>query len=333
MGLKVFVSYQRGDSPHASGRLRDQLALAFGEENVFFDVDSIPPGRDFREVIRAEMQAAKVVVWMIGPGFDVGPLRDERNFVRIELREAMRQMKIIVPVLIDAASMPAPAALPKALKELAYRNAWRIRRDPDFRRDVGGLIAFLGRPGNEDLRPRALSDRQVREEAYLKTRDRFALMEAQVRFLLKETVSASDQALAQVSKGLSDTHYIAGVAAYGLFLDGTLGAGLRLEIDWRQHGLSVKAGGAQIQIPSTWTNAIAPSLWESVRTFDEAVRDTSLSTDWAVTYNPRFNRAEVDRFLGLPLAPNRQWARDPESAHFGFGPLTEASLVIELAID
>ena len=38
MASKVFVSYRSNDSPHASGRLRDRLVMAFGEENVFFDV-------------------------------------------------------------------------------------------------------------------------------------------------------------------------------------------------------------------------------------------------------------------------------------------------------
>jgi hypothetical protein len=143
MAPKVFLSYRRDDSPHASGRLRDQLAVAFGEQNVFFDVDSIPPGRDFREVIAAEMQEADVVVLMIGAGFDAGRLSDQRDFVRIELLEALRQQKVIVPVLIDAVSMPLPETLPEPLSGLAYRNAIPIRRDPDFRRDVGRLVTAI----------------------------------------------------------------------------------------------------------------------------------------------------------------------------------------------
>jgi Domain of unknown function (DUF4062)/TIR domain len=143
MAPKVFLSYRRDDSPHASGRLRDQLAGAFGEQNVFFDVDSIPLGRDFREVIAAEMQEADVVVLMIGPGFDAGRLNDQRDFVRIELLEALRQEKIIVPVLIDAVPMPPPETLPEPLSGLAYRNATPIRPDPDFRHDVGRLVTAI----------------------------------------------------------------------------------------------------------------------------------------------------------------------------------------------
>ena len=148
MASKVFVSYRRNDSPHASGRLRDRLVMAFGEENVFFDVDSIPTGRDFREAIRTAIQAADSIVVMIGPGFDVGRLNDHNDYVRTELIEAFRQKKAIVPVLIDTASMPPPAALPSSLRELAYINASRIRQDPDFRRDCERLIAALRSTSN-----------------------------------------------------------------------------------------------------------------------------------------------------------------------------------------
>ncbi len=40
--MRVFLSYRRADDLFLAGRLRDRLAEDFGEENVFFDVDSIP---------------------------------------------------------------------------------------------------------------------------------------------------------------------------------------------------------------------------------------------------------------------------------------------------
>jgi hypothetical protein len=162
---------------------------------------------------------------------------------------------------------------------------------------------------------------------------RFALLEMQIRTLLRETAGASESTLKRVSKGLADPHYIEKVGVYGLFRNGTIGAELRLEIDWRQHALAVKAGGEQVQIPSTWTSAIAPSLGEAVRTFNEAVRLASLSTEWVVTYAAHFNRVDVNGILGFSPAASRKWARTPDRATFGFGPLTEASLVIGLAID
>jgi hypothetical protein len=162
---------------------------------------------------------------------------------------------------------------------------------------------------------------------------RFALLETQIRVLLRETAGASEEALRKVSKGLADPHYIEKVGVFGLFRDNTIGAELRLEIDWRQYGLALKASGTQLQVPAAWSDGIAPSLQEAVRTFNEAVEVASLATEWVVTYASHFNAAEVNRELGFQTAPRRRWARDPDFATFGFGPLTEASLVIGLAID
>lgn len=162
---------------------------------------------------------------------------------------------------------------------------------------------------------------------------RFALLEAQVRALLRETVGADDSALEMVSKGLSDPHYIEKIAVRGLLRNYTIGAELRLEIDWRLHAISIKAAGERVQVPSTWTGGVAPSLSEAVRTFNKAVDMASLATEWVVVYAPHFNGAELDRMLGFSPAPIRRWAREPDTAEFGFGPLGEASLVIGLAID
>jgi hypothetical protein len=133
---------------------------------------------------------------------------------------------------------------------------------------------------------------------------RFALLETQVRVLLRMTAGASDGALEKLSKGLSSPHYIEKVGVYGQFTDGTLGAALWLEIDWRQYALRVEASGAQEKIPSTSIEAVAPSLGEVVRTFNEAVRLASLTTEWVVTYAPHFDRDEVNRILDFSPVPN-----------------------------
>src|SRR5438128_2622622 len=44
----VFVSYRRGATAGVVHRLAERLREAFGAGNVFLDVDSLPPGEDFR---------------------------------------------------------------------------------------------------------------------------------------------------------------------------------------------------------------------------------------------------------------------------------------------
>jgi TIR domain len=145
MAGRVFISYRRSDDRQAIGRLRDQLAVAFGDSNVFMDVDSIDFGKDFRDAIRYTMAAADAVVVVIGPGFDPARLAQPSDFVRLELLEAFRQRKLVLPVVIEGASIPGPDQLPDGLEDLSFRNAAPLRPDPDFHRDVERVIASLRR--------------------------------------------------------------------------------------------------------------------------------------------------------------------------------------------
>ncbi len=151
MSTRVFISYGRTDSRHIAGRLRDRLADAFGDENVFFDVDSVEFGVDFREVIRSTLATVDVVVAVIGTNFDAVRLARANDYVRLELAEAMAQGKLVIPVLVDDARMPAAEELPIELESLSYLNAAPLRPDPDFRRDATRLIESLVRA----LGPRA----------------------------------------------------------------------------------------------------------------------------------------------------------------------------------
>ena len=45
------MSYRRADDHHFIGRLHDRLCGAFGDDMVFRDIDSIPAGTNFRNVI------------------------------------------------------------------------------------------------------------------------------------------------------------------------------------------------------------------------------------------------------------------------------------------
>lgn len=48
---EIFLSYRRADEKGTTGRLFDHLVQAFGRESIFYDVDKIPRGVDFREFI------------------------------------------------------------------------------------------------------------------------------------------------------------------------------------------------------------------------------------------------------------------------------------------
>ena len=69
MGAGVFVSYRKDDDPGWAGRVRDSLAHHFGDDNVFFDVDSIRAGQRWEEAIDAALTQSQSVVLVIGPSW------------------------------------------------------------------------------------------------------------------------------------------------------------------------------------------------------------------------------------------------------------------------
>ncbi len=144
---RIFISYRRSDSIAITGRLYDRLSAAFGEDNVFKDVDKIPLGVNFKQVLDSEVASCDVLLIIIGPEWarvsdkHGRRLDDPDDFVRIEVEAGLRRDDVLViPVLVNNASMPTVEQLPGGLNDLIYRNAATVRNDPDFNRDVQWLI-------------------------------------------------------------------------------------------------------------------------------------------------------------------------------------------------
>ena len=146
---KIFISYRRSDTAGTTGRLHDYLSEALGAENVFKDVQDIPAGVKFTEVLKDELQKCSIILVMIGKDYttikdDQGNLRlhDPNDFVQIEVATALESKKIVIPVLVNGASMPAADELPDNLKELVEYNAVVISHDR-WKSDVDVLVKKL----------------------------------------------------------------------------------------------------------------------------------------------------------------------------------------------
>ena len=147
---RIFISYRRGDSSDVTGRIYDRLTAHFGKENVFKDVDSIPLGVDFRQVIDKIIADCAVIIVVIGNQWvgyqeseDRRSIDDPRDFVRIEVEASLRREIPIITAFVRHANMPSEDELPPPIKPLAFRNGISIRSDPDFHRDVDRLISGL----------------------------------------------------------------------------------------------------------------------------------------------------------------------------------------------
>jgi len=145
MVARTFINYRRDDSTATAGRLHDRLAQSFGRNNLFMDVDHIPPGVDFVNHLNRQVAACDVFVAVIGPNWlDVRNEKGDRrldapdDFVTIEIAAALARDIRVIPVLVDGARMPKVSDLPESLKPLARRQAIELRH-AHFGRDAEAL--------------------------------------------------------------------------------------------------------------------------------------------------------------------------------------------------
>lgn len=151
----IFISYRREDANHAAARLVDRLSRVFQSDQLFIDVDNIPPGVDFTKVLSEKVAACNVLIAVIGPRWlqatdDTGQLRlhSAKDFVRIEIEAALARDILVIPVLVDNARMPREQDLPATLQPLVNRNAVRLTHER-FGVEADGLTKAL-----EDVVPR-----------------------------------------------------------------------------------------------------------------------------------------------------------------------------------
>jgi len=146
----IFLNYRRDQSEWPTGRLHDRLVEVFGRGRIFTDIDSIPPGQDFTEVLEAAVGSCRVLLAVIGrdwtKALDEGGrrrLENPHDWVRIEIESALRRPGVrVIPVLIDGAAMPQAAELPGELAQLSTRQGVKISASA-FARDTDELIGWL----------------------------------------------------------------------------------------------------------------------------------------------------------------------------------------------
>jgi hypothetical protein len=149
MAGKIFINYRRGDDPGFTGRLRDRLEEAFGPECLFMDVDNIAPGHDFVRVLDEQVAQCDVLLAVIGKGWiDASDATGTRrldnpdDIVRIEIESALKQDKLVIPVLVGEVQMPRPEQLPEAIRPLARRNKVQLTHER-FHTDAQDLLERL----------------------------------------------------------------------------------------------------------------------------------------------------------------------------------------------
>jgi WD40 repeat protein len=146
---RVFVSYRRDDAGDAAGRIYDHLVEQYGAESVFIDIDTIPAGADFVQVISEAVASCDVLIAVIGKrwltvkdGSGGRRIDDPLDFVHLEIATALSSGVQVVPALVQRIVMPKETQLPAPLRALARRNAINLSHE-HFGEGMHRLIADL----------------------------------------------------------------------------------------------------------------------------------------------------------------------------------------------
>jgi hypothetical protein len=147
---KVFINYRTSDEPNAAVLLKRELSSHFGEDNIFLDDTSIPPGSDFEQELLGAVRDSSLLLTVIGSRWleaSEGAWRravdNPADWVRREIAEAFTCGVVVVPILVDDASLLTSTVLPADIAQLTKRQFLRLRgKDIDY--DLRRIVATVG---------------------------------------------------------------------------------------------------------------------------------------------------------------------------------------------
>jgi hypothetical protein len=127
------------------------------------DIDSISTGEDFIDAIVRTLDECEAVLVVVGKGWleSTGAdgsrrLDDPVDPVRLEIVKAIERDRLLIPVLVDGATMPSADSLPGPLVALARCHAASIAHHA-FGRDVHALVKRLRKGILDSKRDRTTS--------------------------------------------------------------------------------------------------------------------------------------------------------------------------------
>ena len=169
----VFISYRRDDAASEARMLADALRKRYRHDGVFVDTSSIHPGSRWPADIEDALEAASIVLVVIGPNWlkasdEHGRRRidQKEDWVRRELKAAFAMNKFVIPVYVKGADSFPREALPRSISELADRQKIELRRD-QWHNDVQIVLDAVENAAaliDQEPRPSAISTEAVTGE-------------------------------------------------------------------------------------------------------------------------------------------------------------------------
>ena len=146
-----FISYRVADAAEQAAQLYNLLANRYRPDWVFRDVKTLEPGQLWPHELKEKVNEAEAVVVLVKDaekwlGIDENKQRridHPDDWVRKEIETALLNKKIIIPVMIDTATLQ-PFILPNAIAALTNHQTVRIPAaslsDPLYE---GGLASLM----------------------------------------------------------------------------------------------------------------------------------------------------------------------------------------------
>ena len=135
---RIFISYRREDTSPLARLVFTELEKTYGRDEIFMDVDAIPPGADFVTEIERVIGESDVVLALVGRHWAVSEdgrrrLDDPKDFVRQEVAAAIAAWRAkethLIPVLAPGSPVPKEEDLPAELRGFERINAVKLSDD------------------------------------------------------------------------------------------------------------------------------------------------------------------------------------------------------------
>jgi hypothetical protein len=126
MASKIFISYRRDEAWHLARMIYEALLRYMPREDIFMDIEDVSHGEDFAHTVEDKLWQCDVLLVLLGAHWLEIPEQ------RVAIHHALALNKLVVPVLLDGASIPDH--LPDDIKgrlnrQLAFINYRTLDRD------------------------------------------------------------------------------------------------------------------------------------------------------------------------------------------------------------
>ncbi len=147
---RITISYRRSDAAAIAGRIFDRLSDHYGADSVFIDIDGIPFGVDFRAQIDRALNSTDVLLAIVGRHWAEDEsgrirIREHGDPVRVEIEAALRLGVLVIPILVEGATMPPPDALPDDIARFSFLNAAEVESGREFHPQLARVVRYVDR--------------------------------------------------------------------------------------------------------------------------------------------------------------------------------------------